>query len=102
MSRKVSLLILLGLAILILDIARMVVLRTRPGSEIDAVATILLAFLAYAILLFAAMVRKGKFGSTRPSRDASCTEERTSFRFSSWGCYFASTYLLAVQGRLSS
>jgi len=59
MSWKVSLLILLGLAILILDVARMVVPQT-PGSEIDAVATILFAFLAYAILLFATMVQKGK------------------------------------------
>jgi len=30
--------------------------RIRPGSEIDAAMTILLAFFAYAILLFAVMV----------------------------------------------
>jgi len=55
------LLVLVGLAVLTLSAVWMFMPQIKPSSKIDAIMTILLAFLAYAILLFAAMVRKGKF-----------------------------------------
>jgi len=76
-SERCILLVLSGLVVLILGAVWVMMPRIRPGSEIDAVATILFAFLAYAILLFAVMVRKGKLGSTAPC-DASCPGERES------------------------
>jgi len=60
MLERRILLVLSGLAVLILGAIRMLMPRIRPSSEIDAVATILLVFFAYAVLLFAVMVWKGK------------------------------------------
>jgi len=60
MSERRILLVLVGLAVLILSAVWMMVSRIRPSSEIDAVITILLAFFAYAVLLFAVMIWRSK------------------------------------------
>jgi len=69
-SERHILLALSGLVVLILGAVWMMVPRIRPGSRIDAAITILLVFSAYAILLFAVLIWKGKIGwiETKKSR----------------------------------